>query len=87
MHPVFYWLAAASVITFAAFAIDKARARGQRRRIRERTLHLMSAAGGWPGAVLAIALLRHKNKKPSFWMLVVFFGLVWAWVLGRIFVR
>lgn len=61
---VFY--AIASIITFIAFAIDKAAAVRDRRRIPESTLHIMELLCGWPGAWLAIFLLRHKNRKLSF---------------------
>lgn len=66
---------AASALTLAAYALDKSAARAGRRRIRERTLHLMSLAGGWPGALLGQAWLRHKSVKTSFrrvfWMTVL----------------
>jgi uncharacterized membrane protein YsdA (DUF1294 family) len=56
----------ASLITFAAYAIDKAAARRNRQRIAEKTLHLLSIVGGWPGALLAQELVRHKSVKPEF---------------------
>lgn len=57
---------AASVITFAAYALDKAAARKDLWRTQESTLHLFALAGGWPGALVAQKLLRHKTKKLSF---------------------
>jgi uncharacterized membrane protein YsdA (DUF1294 family) len=64
IFPVLY--AAASVITFLAYAIDKRAAQRGGWRIQESTLHLFALAGGWPGAILAQVLLRHKSQKPSF---------------------
>jgi uncharacterized membrane protein YsdA (DUF1294 family) len=29
-------------------------------------LHLLGLAGGWPGALIAQQMLRHKSKKASF---------------------
>ena len=55
-----------SVITFVAYAIDKSAARRRGPRTPERTLHLLSLAGGWPGALLAQRWLRHKSAKTSF---------------------
>jgi uncharacterized membrane protein YsdA (DUF1294 family) len=60
------WYLAASIATFAAYAIDKAAARRHGDRIAERTLHLWSLAGGWPGAAAAQALVRHKSRKQPF---------------------
>ena len=58
--------AIASVATFAVYAADKAAARGGRRRTPESMLHLLAFVGGWPGALLAQALLRHKSAKVPF---------------------
>lgn len=70
--PVFYLLV--SVVTFAAYAFDKSAARRQQWRTRESTLHLLALCGGWPGALAAQRLLRHKLAKRSF--LVVCWGTV-----------
>lgn len=55
-----------SVATFIAYAIDKSAARNGRWRTPEGTLHMLSLAGGWPGALVAQQTLRHKSKKVSF---------------------
>ena len=60
------WSLLASLYTFFAFARDKRAARGHRRRTPERHLHVLELIGGFPGAWLAILLLRHKSSKPSF---------------------
>lgn len=64
--PVPVWFAAASALTYLLYAADKSAARGGNRRTPETTLHLMSLAGGWPGALIAQRWLRHKSKKLSF---------------------
>lgn len=56
----------ASVLTFVVYAIDKSAAKAGRWRIAEKTLHLLALACGWPGALLAQKLLRHKTSKPGF---------------------
>lgn len=56
----------ASIVAFVAYAVDKARASRNAWRIRETSLHLISLCGGWPGALAAQHLLRHKNRKPGF---------------------
>jgi uncharacterized membrane protein YsdA (DUF1294 family) len=55
-----------SIVTFAVYGLDKAAAKNGRRRTPENTLHLLSLAGGWPGALVAQRLFRHKNRKRSF---------------------
>lgn len=59
-------LAAMSLVTLAVFAWDKRCAVMGRRRIPEKTLHLLELLGGWPGAWIAFGLVRHKNRKLSF---------------------
>ena len=64
-----------STITFAAYAIDKSAARLRQHRVAETSLILLGMFCGWPGAILAQQLLRHKTAKPSFravfWMSVL----------------
>ena len=57
---------AASAATFIAYAADKSAAARQSRRTPESTLHTLSLIGGWPGALLAQQLLRHKSTKQAF---------------------
>ena len=65
--PPWAWIlagyAAMSLVTFGAFAWDKRSARLGRWRTSERTLHTLELLGGWPGAILAMRLVRHKNRK------------------------
>lgn len=57
---------ALSLVAFMAYAFDKSAAIGKRWRTSESTLHLFSLAGGWPGALVAQQLLRHKTSKEGF---------------------
>lgn len=73
--PVLLLYLGASGVTFLVYAVDKAAARHDRWRTRESTLHLLGLVGGWPGALMAQRLLRHKSAKESFqaafWVTVV----------------
>jgi len=63
------------VACFIAYALDKAAAVERRQRISERSLLLLGLFCGWPGALLAQQMLRHKSAKTSFqlkfWLSVV----------------
>jgi uncharacterized membrane protein YsdA (DUF1294 family)/cold shock CspA family protein len=69
-----------SAVAFVAYAADKSAARRQAWRTPESTLHLLALAGGWPGALLAQQLLRHKSTKAEFRS--VFWATVMLNVLG-----
>lgn len=58
--------AAFSLLTFALYYLDKSAARAGARRISERTLHIFSLLGGWPGALAGQKLFRHKTRKQPF---------------------
>ncbi|SLJ83674.1 DUF1294 domain-containing protein [Psychrobacter sp. DAB_AL43B] len=60
------WYAALGIITYAMYAKDKAAAQNNDWRTSESTLHLLSALGGWVGAMVAQTYLRHKSQKPEF---------------------
>ena len=57
---------AASLFTFIAYAADKSAAEYGGWRTPESTLHTLSLAGGWPGALLAQQFQRHKSTKVEF---------------------
>ena len=55
-----------SVVTFVAYGLDKRAATRHSRRIPEKRLHLLALLGGWPGALVAQRLFKHKRRKRSF---------------------
>ena len=73
-----------SIVTFAAFALDKRKAKKDLWRTPEKTLLLLSLAFGWPGGMLAMKLVRHKTRTKKFTIgMPLIAGLhlvVWAWV-------
>jgi len=74
-----------SLFTLIIYAIDKSAAKRGTWRTQESTLHLLSLAGGWPGALIAQQLLRHKSKKKDFrvvfWSTVLINCNVFIWLL------
>jgi uncharacterized membrane protein YsdA (DUF1294 family)/cold shock CspA family protein len=73
-----------SAVTFIAYALDKSAAQKGEWRTSEQTLHLLSLAGGRPGALLAQQVLRHKSSKQEFRS--VFWFTVGLNVLGFMFI-
>ncbi|MBL1265285.1 DUF1294 domain-containing protein [Methylomicrobium sp. RS1] len=65
----------ASIIAFVMYWLDKWAAHNGYRRSRESTLLLWGLVGGWPGALFAQRLFRHKTAKVefqvSFWISVL----------------
>ena len=74
-----------SVASLILYGVDKTAAEHGRWRIPETTLHLVSVAGGWPGALVAQRLFRHKTRKQPFrtvfWCTVVVNCAALAWVV------
>ena len=70
------YLMGIGTITFLTYGFDKRQAKDHRTRVPENVLHIMTLAGGTPGALLGQKLFRHKTQKRSFrhvfWAIVVF---------------
>ena len=74
MKTVFYplsgflllWLAAANLLAFSLFGIDKLRARRGEWRIPERTLFLAPLLGGSAGGLLGMWVFHHKTRHARF---------------------
>ncbi|MCC6709802.1 MAG: cold shock and DUF1294 domain-containing protein [Gammaproteobacteria bacterium] len=75
---------ALSCVAYLLYAFDKAAAMQGQWRTQESTLHLMSALGGWPGAMMAQSMFRHKTRKVSFrvafWATVIINCVALAWL-------
>ena len=73
-----------SLLAFFAYAIDKRRSRKGGWRTPEATLHWIGFLGGWPGAIPAQLLFRHKTSKRSFqiafWVIVTVHIGFWIWL-------
>lgn len=75
-----------SLLSIWQYSRDKHNAQNSAWRISEKQLHTVELLGGWPGALLAQQLLRHKTKKASyqgvFWLIVLVHQVYWLDQLG-----
>ena len=73
-----------SAFAYAVYASDKSAARTGLWRTPENRLHVLALLGGWPGALIAQQVLRHKSRKASFrftfWVTVVLNCAALAWL-------
>ncbi|WP_166263551.1 DUF1294 domain-containing protein [Marinobacter caseinilyticus] len=64
-----------SLVLFLVYGLDKRAAIRGTQRTAENTLHLFEVCCGWPGALLAQQVFRHKTRKGSyqfvFWLAVL----------------
>jgi len=74
-----------SIVTFLVYWKDKRSAMNGEWRTDESTLQFLALAGGWPGALAAQRILRHKSSKRSFqitfWVVVVLNSAALFWLL------
>jgi len=75
-----------SLVTFMAYALDKSAARSGQWRTQESTLFFFGLVCGWPGAIFAQQLFRHKSSKrefqTTFWLTVLLNCGALMWVLS-----
>ena len=63
-----------SGVAFVMYGADKSGGGGGRWRTPESTLHTVALVGGWPGALVARRVFRHKTRKQPF--RTIFWGTV-----------
>lgn len=81
------WLPLAIYLVMSVMAVflywrDKRQARADGWRTPEKVLHAVELLGGWPGALIAQQLFRHKTRKVSFqlvfWLIVLLHQVYWV---------
>jgi uncharacterized membrane protein YsdA (DUF1294 family)/cold shock CspA family protein len=70
-----------SLFSFCQYWLDKQSAQKGRWRTPENSLHIAELLGGWPGALVAQQVFRHKTRKASFqlvfWLIVAAHQAFW----------
>lgn len=78
-----------SLLAFVLYRSDKRQAGSGGQRTSENVLHTVELLGGWPGALLAQQMFRHKTRKVPFqvvfWVIVLAHQAFWIdWLfLGK----
>lgn len=77
-----------SAVAFLTYRADKSAAQQGRWRTPESTLHAIDLMGGWPGALVARRVFRHKTTKQPFrtifWATVMVNCVALAWIVHRL---
>jgi uncharacterized membrane protein YsdA (DUF1294 family) len=81
------WLFVVGILGAVAMGLDKGKAQRHERRISERTLFLISLAGGFWGVLLGGGISHHKTSKISFQLVVLATAFLWLLVLTQIVTR
>ena len=70
MSILIWYLSVINFTTWAAYGLDKGRAKSGKWRIPERTLLLLALIGGSLGALAGMIMFRHKTRKAKFFVSV-----------------
>lgn len=81
------YLVLINVVSFLLYARDKYLARRHKWRISEKSLLSIAAVGGSIGALLAMLLLRHKNRKLKFCLLIPLFIVLQLVILSYLYIK
>jgi uncharacterized membrane protein YsdA (DUF1294 family) len=85
------WYLVCSLLAYALYWRDKRSALRGTWRTQESVLHLIELLGGWPGALIAQQVFRHKTRKRSFqvvfWSLVLVHQVFWGLVVWGLVYR
>lgn len=78
--------AGVSLVSVFLYWSDKRAAEQALQRTPEKLLHMSELLGGWPGALVAQQVLRHKTRKAAYqqlcWLIILGHQLFWLdWVL------
>ena len=68
---ILFYLLIMNLTSFALFFSDKQKAKKDKWRIKESTLHITGFFGGIIGSIAAMILFHHKTKKPMFVVITI----------------
>lgn len=81
---ILIYLVLINLFSFILFYLDKRKARKDKWRIKEKTLHLSSFMGGSVGSIASMFIFHHKTKKNKFCIITAIALLFNGYVLYEI---
>lgn len=83
INPVYFgtYLLIVCFISSIFFILDKLKAKRGKYRVAESKLHLLEGLGGVFFILPLMYLIRHKNRKPKYYVLTWFLFFIWSLVL------
>lgn len=79
---IFYYYISINALSFLISALDKLKAKKNKWRVKEKTLHIFSFLGGVYGSILFMIIFRHKTKKMKFKIITAIAFLINTAIIG-----
>jgi len=78
---IYYYYIFVNSLSFLISALDKLKAKKNKWRIKEDTLHIFSFLGGVYGSILSMIILKHKTKKLKFKLITLMAFLLHTFII------
>lgn len=79
------YLIVINLISGLFFIVDKIKAVNNKFRISELFLHVLEVLGGVFSIIILMLLIRHKNRKASFYIISYIIFVIWIYLLFKFF--
>ncbi|MDW7669069.1 MAG: DUF1294 domain-containing protein [Bacillota bacterium] len=79
---IFYYYIIINIISFSFSGLDKIKAKKNKWRVKEKTLHTFSFLGGAYGSILSMIMFRHKTKKLKFKIITAVAFIIHTAIIG-----
>ena len=86
MKYLLFYLIGINIVSFVIYGIDKLLAIGNKRRVRELFLHVLSLFGGCLGSFCGMLFFRHKTKKIRFYVWNMLMIILWLYIFYVLFI-
>ena len=84
MKYILIYIIIINLITFAAYGIDKLKAKTHQWRISEKTLLSMCLIGGFLGGFMGMKFFHHKTRHWYFYAVIFISAVIWLYLIYRL---